>query len=961
MLGNTSAGARPSGNRPGISPTIKPMPDTKRTASGVLGGLAGLVGLSAVAGVLIAATVTPAVALTGTAAERAITMFDNLPSVLEIDKLMLPSNFYATDSATGESTLMTKFLEQDRTPVTFEQIAPVMYDSILSSEDPRYYQHGGVDLIGTTRAVLSNAQGGGETQGGSTISQQYVKNVLIQKCEQNAEIEYKVDDNGDAVLNENGEQVVAVSREQALLNCWTDATTADGSDGYTRKLQEMRYAIALEQKYSKNDILLGYLNIANFGGVTYGIEAAARHYFSISASQLTIAQAATLAGMVQNPNRYRIDKPEGSIVGAENALFNKAADGVIDEGANIGVLDSLLESGEITPEQHLAAADAYTSTKVRQLYVLSRLLDDGKITREQYVEAAVWPISPAVTEPTTGCKAAGGAAYFCQYVKYVILNDTAFGETAEERQDLLNRGGLNVYTTLDSRVQSAAEAAMTQYAPATIGMAQGTTNPAQAGVFGSTTTSIEASTGRILAIAQNTQFSEDASLANTPGYTSLVYAGDSTYGKSDGFNAGSTFKLFTLIDWLEKGHSVNETLNGTLHVFKKITNSCNGDYDGQPHDWVNAGNDLINNFGKVRGYVGTPMRFTKESLNTGYFAMAEKLDLCDIKNVATKMGVTLAKGGGEVKMDSLTSIIGTNAVSPLAMAEAYATVANNGIYCQPQAIDRVTDSDGNELKKPERTCTQVIAPNVAATAAYALQGVMNGGTGAQGNPYDGTPLVGKTGTHEELQTWLVESSTKVATATWAGNVQGGGDVFKTYHNGNKLSDIRYRITKAVQGAANAAYGGDAFAGPDTELTKQVLTDLPSVIGLSPADAQAKLEAAGFTVTVGDAVDSDLGGGVIAAQNPAAGKVAGGTSVTINPSNGQAVAVPNVAGASLDDAKKALRSAGFGNIAEGTCTTDASAAQPRTTGTNPAAGTVVNRNAAISVDYASANCRGGGNG
>ncbi len=86
------------------------MPDTKRTATGVLGGLAGLVGLSAAAGVLIAATVTPAVAITSTAAERAITMFDNLPSSLEIDKLMLPSNFYYTDPASGQPQLMTQFL-----------------------------------------------------------------------------------------------------------------------------------------------------------------------------------------------------------------------------------------------------------------------------------------------------------------------------------------------------------------------------------------------------------------------------------------------------------------------------------------------------------------------------------------------------------------------------------------------------------------------------------------------------------------------------------------------------------------------------------------------------------------------------------------------------------------------------------------------------------------------------------
>ncbi|MDT0141815.1 transglycosylase domain-containing protein [Microbacterium sp. PRC9] len=929
------------------------MPDTKRTATGVLGGLAGLVGLSAAAGVLIAATVTPAVALTSTAAERAITMFDNLPSVLEIDKLMLPSNFYYTDPATGQPQLMTQFLEQDRTPVNFDQINPVMYDALLSSEDPRYYQHGGIDLIGTTRALLSNAQGGGETQGGSSVSQQYVKNVLIQKCEQNAETVYETDKDGNRVLDEaTGQDKVKLTSEQALRQCWVDATTAEGSEGYSRKLQEMRYAIALEQKYSKNDILLGYMNIANFGGITYGIEAAARHYFNTTAANLTVAQAATLAGMVQNPNNYRIDRPGGSIFASDGTSFNKAPDGVIDEGAKLGVLDSLVASGEITEEQKLAAADGYTSTKVRQLYVLSRMLDDGKITREQYVEAAVWPISPDVVEPKTGCANAGGAAYFCQYVKYVILNDAAFGETPDARRDTLQRGGLNVYTTLDPRVQGPAEQAMATYAPSYIEMRQGTTLP-NTGRFGSTTVSIEAGSGRVLSMAQNTQFSEDAANSDDWNYSAQVYAGDQTYGNSKGFSAGSTFKLFTLLDWLEKGKSVNETLNGTLRVFKKMT------YCGQTS--ATGATKPTGNFGGDRGRMGTPMQFTASSLNTGYLAMAEKLDYCDIGKVATKMGVIDTYENEPVDMNTLNSVIGTESVSPLAMAEAYATVANNGTYCQPKVIDRVTDSEGSDLPVPQRTCSQVLDPKVAATAAYALQGVMNGGTGAQGKPRDNVPLIGKTGTHEELQSWLIESSTKVATATWAGNVQGGGDIFKTYTaDGLRLADIRYRVTRDVQGAANAAYGGDRFASPDADLTKQVLTDLPNVVGKSVDEATKILTDAGFTVEVGGPVDSDQPAGVVAAQNPGAGKVAGGSTVTINPSNGEGIAVPDVSGRSLDDAKKALRSAGFGNVGDGTCTADASlGAQTKAGATNPGAGSVVNRNASITVDYAAAVCGGGG--
>ncbi len=925
------------------------MPDTKRTATGVLGGLAGLVGLSAAAGVLIAATVTPAVALTSTAAERAITLFDNLPSTLEIDKLMLPSNFYFTNPDTGQPELITKFLEQDRTPVEFDQINPVMYDALLSSEDPRYYQHGGIDLIGTARALLSNAKGGSSTQGASSISQQYVKNVLIQKCEQDAQDVYKTDDAGQKVLGEDGKPVLEISREAALRKCWTDATTADGTEGYTRKLQEMRYAIALEQKYSKNDILLGYMNIANFGGITYGIESAARQYFSTTAANLTVAQAATLAGMVQNPNNFRIDKPEGSIWSSDGKTsFNKAPDGVIDEGANLVALDNLVKSGEITEEQKFAAADGYTSTKVRQLYVLSRMLDDGKITREQYVEAAVWPITPAVTNPTTGCKAATGKEYFCQYVKDVILHDPAFGETDEARRALLQRGGLNVYTTLDPRIQATAQETMAKNAPANPTLPATKENP-NGGRFGAATVSLEASTGRILSITQNTQFSEDAAVSNDWTYSSLVFAGDKTFGTSGGFEAGSTFKLFTLIDWLEKGHSVNESLNGTLHVFKRLKDSCNG-------DWVNQGNVLIKNFANNKGYMGTPMRFTKDSLNTGFFAMAEKLDLCDIKNVATRMGVTLANGD-EVKMDGLGSIIGSNSISPMAMAGAYATVANNGIYCQPQAIDRVTDSEGNEIAKPQRTCSQVIAPNVAATAAYALKGVLQGGSGGPANPGDGTVTIGKTGTHEAKQTWMVQSNTRVTTATWAGNADGSGDVFKA-----GLNNIRFAISKTIQRTVDQVYPGGAFPDPDNELTKVQLVDLPNVVGQSIDQATQTLTDAGFAVEVGPEVDSDQPAGVVGAQNPGAGKVAGGTTVTINPSNGQGIAVPDVSGRTLDDAKKALRSAGFGNVTEGACTVDASlGAQTRTTATNPAAGGIVNRNATITVDYAAAVCGGGGRG
>lgn len=840
------------------------MPDKKRTATGVLSGLAGLVGLSVVAGVLITATVTPAIAVTGAATSQAIKLFDNMPNYLEIDDIMEPSTIYWKDG-TGNYAPQTSFYDQNRSPVKFDQIATVMYDAILSSEDPRYYDHGGVDLIGTTRAVLSNLEGGGNTQGGSTISQQYVKNILIQRCEWNAQ------------------------SEDERQSCFLQATDSSGSSGIERKLQEMRYAIGLEQKYSKNDILLGYLNIANFGGITYGIDAAARYYFGVPASNLNLGQAATLAGIVQNPNTYRIDQP------------NRETNG---------------------------AADGYALTKKRQTYVLDRMLTDGKITQEQHDAAVAEPITPQITQPTSGC-ASTHAPYFCQYVVSVVKNDPAFGETAEDRALALRRGGLQIYTSLEPNIQYTASTTMSENAPQYV-----------SGIdFGAATASIETSTGRILAISQNTQFSEEANAGQ--GYSSLVYAGDSTFGSSGGFQAGSTFKLFTLVDWLEQGRSVNEVLDGRMRVFKNFTNSCTGNI-------VNS--TPINNFGKVGGSVGTPMAFTAQSLNTGYLAMAAELDMCDIAKVAKKMGVTKGNGS-DITMENPSEVIGVDNVSPIAMAGAYATVANNGVYCQPQAIDRVTDASGNELPRPERTCTQVISPQVAATAAYALRGVMNGGTGSGANPYDGTQLIGKTGTHEGLQTWMIESSTRVTNAAWVGTVQGENDMF-----GRGLQNIRYTLAKALQRTADQVFPADNFPDPDPNLTKRVLKELPNVVGQTIDQAQTTLQEAGFEVTVGDPVDSDQPTNIVAAQSPGAGQVAGGTTVTISPSNGQGATVPAVSG-KVQDAQKTLQDAGFTSIALGTCTPDDKLPdnESRATGTNPAAGTAVNRGSQILINYSKKSC------
>ncbi|MDT0117490.1 transglycosylase domain-containing protein [Microbacterium sp. PRF11] len=898
------------------------MPENKRTASGALGGIVGLVGLSAVAGLLVTAAVTPAIAVSGAAASSAITLFDKMPSYLQPDELMQPTTLMAGDR------VLAKFYDQNRSPVTFDQVNPVMYDAILSSEDPRYYQHGGVDLIGTTRALLSNASGG-ETQGGSSISQQYVKNVLVQRCER------------DARATEATETTAAMTRDEALQQCALAAVQAEGAEGYQRKLQEMRYAIQLEKEYTKDQILLGYLNIANFGGVTYGIDAAAKRYFNVSAADLNVGQAAVLAGMVQNPNRFRIDRPDGSIVYGDGTSENKAPDGSIDDvdQGTIQGLYTLRDNGEITQDQLVAAADGYSETKGRQLYVLSRMEADGKITHEQYVQYAVEPITPQISETEQGC-ASSGAPYFCQYVVSTILNDPAFGAETDDRVRALRQDGLTIQTTLDWRMQDAAQNTMNENAPQSYeGMN-----------FGSTAVSLEAKTGRVLAIAQNTKFTQDSELSKSdPSYNQIVFAGDSENGGSIGFSVGSTFKLFTLVDWLEKGHSLNETLNGRLQPVPNMTNSCYG-------NWVNPGGIRINNFAQDPGYVGTPMMFTRDSLNTGYLAMAAELDLCDISKVVKKLGVQTGDGR-EIKMENANEVIGSDNVSPIAMAGAFATVANGGSQCQPKVIDKVTTASGEERPIPERTCTTALTPEIAATTAYALQGVMaRGGTGVAANPGDGTPVMGKTGTHEGHETWMIESSTNATTAVWVGNWEGDVDLFRKYYNRTELSSIRYILARDIQSAANEFYGGDRFPDPVSNLLRTQQRDLPNVVGQSISAATSTLQNAGFRVNVGDPVDSPSGPDTVAAQSPGGGSAPAGSVITLSPGNGQGATVPNVAGQNVNAARASLAAAGFGNVSIGSCQSEPGAPpEGQVTGTNPAADSAANKSTAIALTVVARQC------
>ncbi|WP_084605862.1 biosynthetic peptidoglycan transglycosylase [Agreia bicolorata] len=236
------------------------MPDSSSRLMSAAKPWLKLLGASVVAGVLVTALAVPAVSLTSATVSRSVGLFEDLPSTLDIGALSQKSEIYSTNTD-GSNTLLATVFDQNRQEVGWDEIAPAVKDAVVSTEDPRFYEHNGVDLTSTLRAALKNVTSGGVESGASTITMQYVKNILVQRAE--------------ALDNE-------ADREKAYAEA-TD-TSLD------RKLSEMRLAIGLEKKYSKDQILLGYLNIANFGGSVYGIEAAANYYYGTTAAQLTVAQ-----------------------------------------------------------------------------------------------------------------------------------------------------------------------------------------------------------------------------------------------------------------------------------------------------------------------------------------------------------------------------------------------------------------------------------------------------------------------------------------------------------------------------------------------------------------------------------------------------------------------------------------------------------------------------------------------
>ncbi|MEO8528111.1 MAG: transglycosylase domain-containing protein [Pseudolysinimonas sp.] len=824
------------------------MPAQKSTAASLFFGILGTLGFSALAGLLVTVMVAPAIAVTGVTANNTVGIFNALPEYIELDSGSQQNTIAVVDPAHPDPTDPEHFYDiatiykQNREEISLDKMSPYLQCAAIAGEDRRFYSHGGVDVPSLIRAAVGQITKSSDS-GASTLSMQTVRNILQQEAL------------NSTTLSEDAKKAAIAA---ALSN------TLD------RKLKEMKLAIGLEKNYSKDQILQGYLNIAGFGGNTYGVEAAAQQYFSKDASDLTIAEAASLIAIVQYPNLRDLSDP------AHYAANQERRDVILTGMAQWGMNG---DKGCITK----AERDTAIATPVDATFVV-----------------------PA--PPSVGCtNATPGYGFVCDYAKRVVPELTALGNTPAERSAAWDRGGYRLVLTINPTLQNAAVSTVGEWAP----------KDEDRFSLGATAVSVEVGTGNIIVMALNKDFNESL---NPPATSSAVnYSADVAHGGSLGFQPGSTYKPYVLLAFLAAGHGLNEAFNaGILETNQaQYADSCapetsGGKLIGPPWGGQYTFHNDANEMGSF-----TVMRGTAGSVNSVFLQMAKEIDQCDIRKVAASLGVHNANGTDELSTRPSCAIGGCeNNLAPLTQAAGFAAIAGGGVYCDPIMIAQVIVVEtGQPLVGETPHCGQsaMVSPSVANAAAYAMAGVMNGGTGSVSNPHDGTPYIGKTGTTDKsVHTWMIGSSTRIATAVWVGNITGNQALRNIKVLGQQAGTLRHRIFKPIAIEIDKIYPGDTFPAPDAALLVGNPIEVPDVIGKTPEVAKDSIETVSELVYEdGGSVDSDLPLGVVASTEPAAGSsVPKGTTIRVFTSNHSAIAVPGVVGMQRLQAKTTLEADHF---------------------------------------------------
>ncbi|GHJ48696.1 penicillin-binding protein [Catellatospora sp. TT07R-123] len=663
------------------------------------GRYSGVLRTGVLGGAAIALASLPLVVPAGLGVMKASQIYQALPTQLRDHQVGQTSYVYANDG----KTLITMFYDEHRKFVPLSTVSPNVTQAVLAAEDARFYQHMGVDVKSIARAFLTNRREGEVAQGASTLTMQYVRMSLRDS---------------------------ARTPEEAIQA--TEQTPE-------RKLTEIRLAIKLEGHWSKNQIMEGYLNMAYFGHRAYGIYAASQIYFSKEPKDLTLVEAATLAGLVKAPSSF--------------------------DPAN----------------QPQAALD-------RRNYVIRRMAELKEITPEQATAATASPIKLKLTEPSHDCSSVPTAhrdwGFFCDFFKSWWSQQAAFGTNPNDRMDELRTGGYQIVTSLDPKLQAFSEQDVISREPLNSKLAYGNVV-------------VQPGTGRVISMAVNRVYSLDQSGngANSDPYKQAAGIKGSYPntvapllggGNISGYQAGSTFKMFTMLAALDSGMKMSKSFYAPQRYVSQ--------YVVEPGGPAACGNRWCpsNASGSMTGKQNMYTGFGK-SVNTYFVQLEQAVGADKAVRMAEKLGLSwhndvdrsLASPARAPGWGSFT--LGVADTTPLEMANAYATVAAEGMYCKPSPVmsikaptgEEITykAKDGKTLKAADPQCTRVFSQDVGRAATDAARCV-TGYKAAKGSCGDwstgsivyglvGRPVAGKTGTTDNTQAaWFVGFTPDLAAASF---------------------------------------------------------------------------------------------------------------------------------------------------------------------------------------------------
>ncbi|MGW4467127.1 penicillin-binding protein [Micromonospora sp. NPDC004704] len=761
------------------------------------------------AGVLVAALAFPGLAFTGLAAKAGVEAFETLPVELRVSEAPQATRVFAADGRTP----LAVFFDENRQDVALDDIAPAMRSAIIAAEDHGFYRHRGFDVRGFLRALVANSVGG--RQGASTLTMQLVRMTAT----------YSASD---------PRSVVAASE-----------------DTKARKLREMRLASLLEVHLSKDEILRRYLNLAPFGNGTYGVSAAARFYFGKRPRELTVPEAAMLAGLVKSPNFY-------------NAL----------DTAGRGAAETLN----------------------RRNWVIGQMVETSAINEADATAARAVPLVVQGRVAANGCSVTGKQdwGFFCDYFYRWWLEQETFGSTEYDRERRLKGGGYRIVSTLDAPTQAAAHRNVERELP---------TGASQALMLAA----VEPGTGRVRALAANRDFALDdpAKPVNGPATDPAKAAAGvrGTYprttnplltGGADvtGYQAGSTFKIFTVVAALERGIPLSYAIDAAQRyessyaVEPNSPAACPGTqrYCPTNYDESIAGrHDMWTAFGS--------------SVNTYFVPLIERVGAANTVDVARRLGIGFRARSDAALADDPKSAdrwgaftLGVSATTPLDLANAYATLAAGGRYCVPTPVQEIRDRTGGQLDAVAPRCRRAVKPEVAYAAIDAARCPVGDtstanrcreATAGDARRLVGHPMAGKTGTTDDRRTAsVVETTTSLTVA---------GILADPDLPGGTTGMPREVVSPAVsQTLADAMEGRPEREFPKATATLMGLPEqpLPKLKCLPAQQATERLRAAGFRVAVyPKRVDSDCPEGVVAETDPGTRAVTGAV-VTLRLSNGR---------------------------------------------------------------------------